>query len=393
MFTRRTFVKSAVYAGAGIFIVEPFLGPLTALAHYMQPKGSDTGIERLFNHIYTMIQQNPDKYRMALNMQTLASLNIRCGNRRKGLGFLSEAIEMARKEKSDLKYASVLNSAVKIYYDIGEKVKAIETASESFKILSRETNNESADIEIVDNAMMIDRLGDREKALWRLDERYKNGFLTPSLAYAYADLGFYDKSMEVAHRITHDMVKISAMANIAELCANKGEVEIALNILSQAEALRSRLEQGRRSGVCVDITRAYAKLGDWDGAFIIDPYAWNSEECYYWIATHAVNAGRMDVARKATYPALADIRIDDRWLTFSFTFPKAAGLFLSLGDPYNAAALLKRFMEYLEENTRVPTYICVKEFSDSAAVFIKMGKQEEALHLLHRAFNKVAAEE
>ena len=222
MFTRRTFVKSAVYAGAGVFIVEPLLRPLTALAHYVQPKGSDTGIERLFNHIYAMIQQNPDKYRMALNMETLASLNIRCGNRQKGLGLLSEAIKMARDDKSHRKYASVLNSVAKIYCNCGEKVKAIETASESFKLLSRETDNEYADDAIISNALVLDRLGDREKALWLLDEIYKNEFLTPSLVYAYADLGFYDKSMKVANRITHDVVRISLMANLAGICADKG---------------------------------------------------------------------------------------------------------------------------------------------------------------------------
>ena len=156
--------------------------------------------------------------------------------------------------------------------------------------------------------------------------------------------------------------------------------------------MQNRLEEDRRRGVFVDITSACAKLGDWKGAFDIAPYSWNSEECYYWIATHAVNAGRMDVARKAAYPALADIKAEDKRYTFSLSFPKVADLFLSLGDSSQAVALLRWSIEYLEKNTKMPGWVRINEFSNTAAVFIKMGNKAEALNLLHKAFESVITE-
>lgn len=390
MFTRRRFVKSAVYAGAGVFIVEPLLQPLTALAHYVQPKGSDAGMERLLNHIYTMIQQNPDKYGMALNMVELAGLNIRHGNKQNGLVLLSEAIETAREEKPH-QYASLLNSVAEIHCNCGEEAKAIETASESFKILSGETGNEYADISIVDNARMLDRMGNREKALWLLDERYKKGFLTPSLACAYADIGLCGKGMEVANQMPYPILKIKVMANLAERCANndKGLAHEIHKFLSEIIVSRKADKEGRAAAY---ISSAYAKLGDWDSAFAIASHAWNSEECYYRIATHAVNAGRMDIARRAAYPALADIKAEDKRYTFALPFPEIAELFLALGDTSQAVVLLRRSIEYLEKNEKIPAWVHIDEFSDSAAVFIKMMDKKTALNLLHKAFDKVIAE-
>lgn len=390
MITRRGFIRNTICAGAGVFIPKPVLEHLTILSRPAKETSKNRNMDSILDYIHIVIQKIPYKYCRAEGLAEFARLNMKCGNKPKGLAMLQDAIELAASDEP-LAHVNILNNAAILYYEIGDRTNAVKTAYESFEILSQQISARHADKEIVSNAMMLDRLGDREKALWLLDERYKHGLGFRELSTTYVDLGLYDKGIEAAKQINHDLSKIRTLAILSEKCVDKGHAEKAHEILCDAVALRTKLKDNRQKGIAEDISSAYAKTGDWESAFDIAADAWNKERSYFRIATHAVNSGEIDIAKKAAYPVLADIKADFERYLIALSFPETAELFLSLGDTSQAVKLLNRSANSIDEFD-VGEYFQVQEFSNAASVFIKMGKKTEPLNLLHRAFENVITE-
>jgi len=196
------------------------------------------------------------------------------------------------------------------------------------------------------------------------------------------------KAAKVLQYATYEPLKrIRGMAAIAEGLAERGRSEDARELIAACTALRNNLDEGAQRWTERDISIIHAKLGEWDKAFEIADSS-RDEDSYFRIARHAADTGNMEIAKKAAYPALVDLKNDDDRYIFMLSSPEVADLFLSLEDSAQAVRTINRSLSYMD-SSNVEECWRVKELSGSAAVLVKMGNEPYALKLLHRAFANV----
>lgn len=247
---------------------------------------------------------------------------------------------------------------------------------------------------------MLDNAGEREKALRWLEEEtsrwIENSALLIQSAKAYLEIGIDYRTKELAidytgrDDIINPMVAVRRLAELAEGLADRGRTGKAYDLITGAMTLRNRLEKPRQYGVARDISIVYAKLDEWEKAFYIADSARN-EDSYFRIARHAVKVGEMDIARRAAYPALINLKLSDERYLFELSFPEVAGLFREMGDTQQSVRTINRSLGYLEGSS-LGGYWRVQELSSSAVVFIKMEDTAEALKLIHKAFESASRE-
>jgi tetratricopeptide (TPR) repeat protein len=398
-------VKKTAYAGLGLSIAGTIIEPLTVFAETTLGPRGDEGMDAIFESIYRIVLKNPYKDSNASQLVKLADLNIRYGNVCEGASLMFEAEKTARCCESSISCASVLNEMAKAYYNAGREEVASYAAREAFAILSGEIKNgkdkDYAGIQIVSNAKMLGRIGEREKALRRLDEWYKhnseNRIVSRCLARAYIELEQYDKANAIAHHIpdTPDTLqKIRGMAEIADELADAGQMDMAHRLISLAMVYRN--QNPRKQAVAEDISSAYAKLGEWDKAFEIADEA-GFENSYFRIATHAVKTGNMEMAEKAAFPKLLDMMTesDERYL-FKLSYPEVAELFWSIKDYWHAFECEIRSIQYLKEKAQVGEYWKVREYCKFASFYsdktIGVDGHNYAKSFLCKAFAEVISE-
>src|SRR3989304_2034507 len=172
MITRRDFIKRTAYTGAAVLMADQFLNPVTAFANIRSTSRTDSGMECILDPLYQMMQHDPYESSKCLDLAELSTLYGRCGNEETGLKVLSEAIITAREIEDRRELASVLSRVADAYYSIGKPGTASDIMSEVLDILYLEIINTDtyAYTDIIFTSRMLDKVGQREKALSWLDE-------------------------------------------------------------------------------------------------------------------------------------------------------------------------------------------------------------------------------
>lgn len=402
MITRRDFMKRTVYTGASILLAEQLISPLSSFALTGTGDKTDSGMDCLLDSLHDMIRNIPYDYSRCLGLIKLADLYAKCGRRQDGLEALSESLTAARvvKEHNQFEYASLLMDVADVYYCIGEQGVSHDVVLEAFGVLQHEFNNEYSHRIIVSTVKMLDKANERERALRWLEEetssRIENSALLIQSAKAYLALGVDHRAKELAIEysgrddIINSMVAVRRLAEMAEGMADRGWTGKAYDLITGAVTLRNRLEKARQCGVARDISIVYAKLDEWEKAFDIADSA-RDENSYFRIACHAVKVGEMDIARRAAYPALINLKLSNERYLFELSSPEVAELFREMGDTQQAVRTINRSLDYMEGSS-LSGYWRVQALSSSAVVFIKMDDTAEALKLLHKALESVSWE-
>jgi len=402
MITRRDFIKRTASTGASVLLADKIIGRLSAFAETGTEHRTDSDINYLLDSLHGMVREVPYHDSRCLDLIKLSKLYAQCGRRPDGLEALSESVKAARavKEHNQFEYASLLTDVADAYYCIGEQGVSHDVALEAFGVLQHEFNNKYSHRIIVSTVRMLDRADERERALRWIEEetsrRIENSALLIQSAKTYLALGVDYRAKELAIEysgrddIINPMVAVRRLSELAEGMADIGRTGKAYDLITGAVTLRNRLEKARQCGVARDISIVYAKLDEWEKAFDIADSA-KDENSYFRIARHAVKIGKMDMARRAAYPALLNLTLSDERYIFELSSPEVAELFREIGDTQQAVRTIDRSLDYMEGSS-LSGYWRVQELSSSAVVFIKMGDKAEALKLLHKAFESTSRE-
>jgi len=178
---------------------------------------------------------------------------------------------------------SALRNIAVSYAKVGEYDKALEVTT---KIKDVFLNI----MALCDIAVSYAEAGQREEASKILSQTLQLAKKTPFkldafsiIAGSYAKVGQYDKAFEVTTKIkkdrylTAEKYKSEALCSIADNYAEAGQKEKASKILSQALQLAKRLKHyDLPCFVLRDISRVYAKIGQYDKAIEVADTIWGS---------------------------------------------------------------------------------------------------------------------
>lgn len=274
--TRRDFMKRTAFTGVSLLLADQIVGPFSAFAETGTENEADSGINYFLDSLHGMIRDIPYDDSRCLDLIKLADLYARCGRRQDGLDALSESIEAARivKENNLFEYASLLTDVADAYYNIGEEGISHDMALEAFEVFRHEFGDKYSHRTIVSTVKMLDKVGEREKALQWLKEEtprwIENSAMLIQFANAYLVLGVDYRTKELAIEymycddIIHPMVEVRRLAELAEGLAEMGRRGKAHDLIFSAVNRRNMLEKAMQNGVAKDISIVYAKLDEWE---------------------------------------------------------------------------------------------------------------------------------
>ena len=412
MYTRRGFLKTTAYAGIGFTVVSA-LEPLTAFAAVTRanPAG-ESPIVLFLNGVRRLIEGYPEEDLVKWgDMIKLANLYLQYGDTERAVKVVSDAAEAAETFKgfhADTDKASILNKAAKFFKSIGDDRASRFCTLEAFQVTPRIPETGIEEDCMISSAVNLAVIGEKEKALMMLDSagriiKPRSLCMTLELASAYeemetiyGDYRMHDKAMDIVYAFSKNETiderhKARWLAKIQERYLDMGKGQLAYNFMGTVMDCYNNLDKTKRYGVAEDISAVWARYGEWERAFEIAEEG-SRENCYFRIAGHAIKTGEMDIARKAAYPALTNLKAADERYLFELSFPEVAALFVSLGDAGQAERIIHESLNYLEGSSLLK-YFRIIELSGIAALYGRMGRNSDARKLLHKALESVDAKE
>jgi CHAT domain-containing protein len=220
-------------------------------------------------------------------LDALGTVHNGFGDKKKGLDYFQQALEVRRLIKDKPGEANTLNNIAMAYGGLGEWPKALEALTQSRAIV-RELGNRRDEAILLNNMCAINKdLGQYKQALESCDDAIKiakdlkapdvEGVILNSTANVYSELGeyqealdFYNRSLTIYQTVGLKSSQAIELHNIAWLHGMLGEREKANDIYNQALAIFRGM--GNRSGEANTLSNIgvnYMELGDFRKALDI----------------------------------------------------------------------------------------------------------------------------
>jgi tetratricopeptide (TPR) repeat protein len=230
--------------------------------------------------------------------------------------------------------ANLLIDLAKIYLELGQKAKALDTLSKAL---------EAADVNDVQK--------ESDSPL-----KVRRDHFVPTIAMVYAKAGLLDPALELVNSITEPSKRATALSRVASELIESGQTAKTSELLSQALKLLNPADDERAT--LSHIAATYAKIGECDQAlYAIEriPAEWEYSKSHALaaIAAKCAKAGRNDKAAEIISRALKSVnsmkgtsRFKDVDLNFKAeALAEVATAYIDLGEADKAASLLPRAVQ------------------------------------------------